>query len=362
MVQTAANPRILCVVIPALNEELLIGRCIESLLRCGFTPPDIYVVDDGSADNTALIAKGFGVNVLRNETNQGKAKSIRRILDHFYLVQRYEYIAFLDADTHVGRGYLKAVINAFKKNPKAVVVSGQPKSNPHNWLTAYRAFSYFIAHCIYKPSQSIMSSILVAPGCTSVFKTSIISELDWNSDTVVDDMDITIQVHRKRLGRVIYNKQMMTFTQDPRLLSCYIGQMNRWYMGTWQVAKKHKMPLGFQMVDLEFAYLLGEGLLISAFTVLLPIWVILYPKMVLMLLAWELLLIAVIAVISSVKERRTDVLKYFPIFYFIKILDCVLLLRSFIYSFTSGLFLKKSSDLWFRPRRYDYKYFHYSDR
>ena len=49
----------MCVVIPAHNEELLIGRCIQSVLDAGVLPQNVYVVDDRSSDRTAQTAGSF---------------------------------------------------------------------------------------------------------------------------------------------------------------------------------------------------------------------------------------------------------------------------------------------------------------
>src|SRR3989338_8542913 len=295
----------LCVVIPALNEQLMIGRCIESLLNCDLPPPDIYVIDDGSIDNTALVADSFGVNVIRNSSKQGKAASLKRIIAHFNLAERYEYVALLDADTYVGKDYVRSVTKAFAKNSKAVIVSGQPKSVPCNWLTAYRAFSYFVAQFVYKPGQAIMKAVLVAPGCASAYKSSILDKLEWNSETLVEDMDVTIQVYRKHLGEVAYEKGMVTYTQDPRSLLSYIGQMNRWYSGTWQIARKYHMPWGMQMIDFEFALLLGEGLLVSsAFVLLLPVLFYINFKLGMLIVFWEFLVIIFLASFASGEEKR----------------------------------------------------------
>ena len=62
----------LCVMLPAKDEAVGIGRTVGSILRAGLLPADVYVIDDGSSDGTGNIARSFGVNVARNEKNIGK--------------------------------------------------------------------------------------------------------------------------------------------------------------------------------------------------------------------------------------------------------------------------------------------------
>ncbi len=55
------------VVVPALNEESTLRRVIEALDAAW----DVVVVDDGSTDATAEVARASGAHVLRHEHNRG---------------------------------------------------------------------------------------------------------------------------------------------------------------------------------------------------------------------------------------------------------------------------------------------------
>src|SRR5919112_1941297 len=89
----------ICVVIPAFNEEVLIGRCIQSVLDAGLEAGQIYVVDDHSSDDTALRVQAFtGVNLLRHDRNFGKLRGLQHAIDTFDLLGRYQFLALLDAD------------------------------------------------------------------------------------------------------------------------------------------------------------------------------------------------------------------------------------------------------------------------
>lgn len=73
--------RAVAVVIPARNEEALIGRCLESVLAAAelcSVPVHVTVVADACTDRTAEIAHGFeGVHVLDvTEANVGRARAV----------------------------------------------------------------------------------------------------------------------------------------------------------------------------------------------------------------------------------------------------------------------------------------------
>ena len=56
-----------CAVIPVLNEEKFISRCIDSLLKQTM-PVDILVMEGGSTDSTLDILKSYGdsIKVVKN--------------------------------------------------------------------------------------------------------------------------------------------------------------------------------------------------------------------------------------------------------------------------------------------------------
>jgi len=70
------------IIIPAYNEENTIGQVLEALIREVPDAAEIIVVDDGSKDQTAEIARGFAakhpqVQVIQQPRNQGKTAALR---------------------------------------------------------------------------------------------------------------------------------------------------------------------------------------------------------------------------------------------------------------------------------------------
>ncbi len=83
----------LTIIIPAYNEEAVIGQVVE---RTRATKPecDIVVVDDGSTDNTALVARRAGARVVRHPYNKGNGAAVKTGIR----AARGEVILLLDAD------------------------------------------------------------------------------------------------------------------------------------------------------------------------------------------------------------------------------------------------------------------------
>ena len=81
------------VIIPAYNEEGCIGACLASLLRQTHPDYEVIVVDDGSTDKTAMIARRLGALVIEHDhRGPGVARNVG--------AERAsgEIVAFLDAD------------------------------------------------------------------------------------------------------------------------------------------------------------------------------------------------------------------------------------------------------------------------
>jgi len=96
-------PRVLSVVIPALNEEAAIGdtvsRCLEAREHVrkhgGVDDVELLVVSDGSSDRTEQIACSFPeVTVLAFDRNRGYGAAIKA----GFAQGRGEWVGFLDAD------------------------------------------------------------------------------------------------------------------------------------------------------------------------------------------------------------------------------------------------------------------------
>ncbi|MEO0292811.1 MAG: glycosyltransferase family 2 protein [candidate division WOR-3 bacterium] len=84
------------IVIPAYNEEKNIGNLLKKIKK--ISPlKDVLVVDDGSKDNTSLIAKKIGCKVLSFERNQGKGAALKRGFD-FAIRNGYDLVITMDGD------------------------------------------------------------------------------------------------------------------------------------------------------------------------------------------------------------------------------------------------------------------------
>jgi glycosyltransferase involved in cell wall biosynthesis len=83
------------VVIPVFNGERFLREAVESVLAQKYSPVEIIIVDDGSTDGTATVARSLSETVrYLHQTNQGPAAARNRGIKQ----ARGSLIAFADAD------------------------------------------------------------------------------------------------------------------------------------------------------------------------------------------------------------------------------------------------------------------------
>lgn len=117
----------ICVVIPARDEEQLIARCLESVLVAAANireATEVIVVADGCLDRTAAIARGFGVVVEEIESsNVGAARAHGAAL----AVERgARWIANTDADSVVPPTWLGTQVRLELQGADVVVGTVRP--------------------------------------------------------------------------------------------------------------------------------------------------------------------------------------------------------------------------------------------
>jgi glycosyltransferase involved in cell wall biosynthesis len=93
--QTAPMKALVSILIPAYNAERWIGEAIQSAVNQTWPQKEIIVLNDGSTDRTANIARQFGsiVSLISTE-NRGLSAAV----NHAYRLSKGDYIQELDAD------------------------------------------------------------------------------------------------------------------------------------------------------------------------------------------------------------------------------------------------------------------------
>ena len=111
------------VIIPAYNEEKGVGRVIDKIQKT-YPGVDILVIDDGSSDNTAKVARQKGAGVLSHCVNLG-AGAAAQTGYRYALRYPYEFIVQLDADGQHDPQCINDLINVLKNNLADMVIGSR---------------------------------------------------------------------------------------------------------------------------------------------------------------------------------------------------------------------------------------------
>jgi poly-beta-1,6-N-acetyl-D-glucosamine synthase len=344
------TPKI-CVLIPVYNEETVLKGTVDALVAADCCKDDIYVVDDRSTDKTRQVAKELGVHIATVKRNGGKAKAQKAALNHFKLLEKYDWVVFLDGDTKVDPFFMNRMYQAAQQDPTVALYVGHVNSvNNKHIYSASRAFDYTYGQDVAKHGQSKFNVIFVSPGCASMYNSNVLKMLHIDHMTLAEDMDLTMQTHRAK-GTVRYLPDAIVNTQDPGSIKDYHKQILRWYRGFWQVVKKHNVfsLTKKQPVDWYIILITLDAVLFNRVLWLFAIWMY-DSSLVPWILGLDLSVSFLISLYVSYRMKRIDVIYKFPVYYWIGYLNFYAYIRAFI----EIVVLRKEILAWNKVKRYDF--------
>ena len=242
------------VLVATRNGEGTIAQTIESVSR----QAEVYVVSDGSDDETAATARASGATVLELAENVGKPAAIHRALAAFGLLDRYDAVAILDDDTIVAPDFMRRALLAMK--PGVGIVCGRTitrwdASTRWNVFVGSRAFAYWRYQAGLRRGQSAVNAMTCISGSNSVYRTSVLREVVVErTPYIVDDTWWTLETVRRGLGRIVYAPDARAWICDPLTLRDWWRQNVRWNWAMFQGIWGHRV--GRQPHWFDVAYVL----------------------------------------------------------------------------------------------------------
>ena len=120
----------LIITIPAYNEEKTLGSVIKEIPKKikGISKVEILVIDDGSTDRTAAIAKKLGTVVIKNKENIGLAKTFKKGLEAA-LEKGADIIVNTDADFQYNQKQIPLLLRPILEEKADLVLGSRFKGN-----------------------------------------------------------------------------------------------------------------------------------------------------------------------------------------------------------------------------------------
>ncbi|GAA5212088.1 glycosyltransferase family 2 protein [Microbacterium kyungheense] len=128
----------LSVVIPSLNDAEMLRHCLAALAAQTRAPDEIIVVDNGSDDDTAEVARGAGARVV-DEPVRGVLRATSAGFD----AARGEIIGRLDADSRPAPDWAARLDRRFSADPTLTALTGT------GTFYGGSRFWHFVGHHVY---------------------------------------------------------------------------------------------------------------------------------------------------------------------------------------------------------------------
>jgi uncharacterized protein YdaL len=196
-------------VIPALNEELVIGATLDRLLSLPDENVRVMVMNDNSDDRTAEIVREYEsdrcilVNRSPEIARQGKGHVLNHAYEHIKKSDLAEtwgdnhiILAVLDADGQVKQNIIKAVTPYFvNPNTGAVQASVRIFNDDVNILTRWQQFEFLTFNRIFQRGRERIGSVGLGGNGQFVRLSALktLGDKPW-SDCLTEDLDIGIKL------------------------------------------------------------------------------------------------------------------------------------------------------------------------
>jgi len=318
----------LTVLIPAYNEGTTLADTLRSLQSQTLAPEEVLVIDDCSTDNTAEIARSFGVTVLRPPQNTGSKAGAQNFAMSFV---KTEFTMAIDADTTLAPNAIELLMQALD-NPKIAAACGLvlPRFVRTVWERG-RYIEYLFAFSFYKPIQDYYERPLISSGCFSVYRTDILRANGcWRTRTMAEDMDLTWSFYAAHQG-VRFIPEAVCYPVEPHNYAFMSKQLRRWSHGFIQnvvVHWRHLLRIPFLRAAVMIS--LWDAIIASlAYLVLLPCLAVFVSPLFLLGYLIDAPAVAVPVLIKAAERRELGkALASLPSFFVLRTVNSVFLLQA----------------------------------
>ncbi|MFQ6059106.1 MAG: glycosyltransferase [Anaerolineae bacterium] len=227
------------VVIPAYNEEKYLDDCLQALHHQTYPRSqfEVIVVDNGSTDATARIARGFGARVVEEPV-----KGIARARQTGFKAARGEVIASTDADTVVPPFWLTRIAGHFTRDPELGGVYGPvywSDGRPHERLIMQYPVTWALML-----SNRVGRTLWVGSNFAVRGKAfwQVRGFEDFDGQTLAGE-DIYLSLRLSRVTRLVFDPDLIVYTSARRTREGYLNFLGRMAASTARVVLLRQPPL-----------------------------------------------------------------------------------------------------------------------
>lgn len=228
------------IIIPAHNEELVIGPLLDSAnrLEYGRDLYDVYVVVDNSTDGTERIVREKGARAfVRNDmTKRGKPFALNWFINKIDLTA-YDAYVIIDADTTIDRMFLQ-VMNT-KLNEGAIIIQGYfGILNPHDtWLTHLMVIPGVLKYHYRYRGKNLLGFSCPLMGNGMCFRREVFQRYGWDAFTLTENWEYYLMSLLR--GYVPTYADAYIYSQTASTMKQGKTQRERWFKGKIHCARTY---------------------------------------------------------------------------------------------------------------------------
>lgn len=132
------------IIIPVYNGAQTLSRCLKSVQASQFQDWELFVVDDGSTDESAALAQRYGTRLLATNGRTGPAAARNLAAQHAH----GRYLFFTDADCQLHPDTLSQAAAVLQQNPQLDALIGSYDDEPAepNFVSQYKNLLHHFTH------------------------------------------------------------------------------------------------------------------------------------------------------------------------------------------------------------------------
>lgn len=186
------NKKLVSVIIPVYNVEQYLSRCVNSVLKQSYTNLEIFLVDDGSKDNSGTLCDKFAQEddriIVIHKENGGLSSARNRALDNCSA----DYVTFVDSDDAIHSHMIEWMVGEIEKKDVDFVSTGLLSFSDQYPMEIEQKVSFqqltkndFVNH-LYPNNFGRIS----VTACGKLYKADLFTDLRYPEGEIYEDLHV----------------------------------------------------------------------------------------------------------------------------------------------------------------------------